>query len=197
MGNDKENVFQNKFSYLKGMQKTLWRPYTWFMLTLLHDENCLSCNLSFISGKWHNYWEISRPWPRDPKSFQQQYSICIRFYVGLSFSSEGILFGHIQKPCSLWFMMLVFSWDQSGWWPKKYGCKKGDQGNKSLVMYPGHLIFQAYGSSQLSSASLQPLGMLGCNILSLTHNLWSCWAARTEIRSSSTKFTSLISCLLH
>lgn len=57
------------------------------------------------------------------------------------------------KAFGSWFMKLLLSWEQSGYWPKKSGCMKGIQGNSSLVMHPCPSVFQAYGL---------PLVLLSC-----------------------------------
>lgn len=61
-----------------------------------------------------------------------------------------------------WFMKLLLSWEQSGYWPKKNGCMKGIQGNSSLVMHPCPSVFQAYGSLVLLSCPQLPSNPLVC-----------------------------------
>ena len=148
------------------------------MLTLLHGENCLSYNLYFIFGVWHNYWEFSKLCPRDPKSFQEHYCIYICLCVGWCFSSEGVLFGCIQKPYSLWKLFYEALTPGSS---QAAGQREMVSWRVSRVTASGHASWSlslpslwVTGSSQLSSASLQPGSMLGQYILSSAHKLWSC-----------------------
>lgn len=79
-------------------------------------------------------------------------------------------------------MKFLLSWEQSGCWPKKNGCRKGVQGNSNLVMHPGPSVFQAYKSLVLSCPQLSSNPFVCLDGISLAQPTIHKAAGQSELR---------------